>query len=202
MRQRIKNNFRGYRAFLVGLDDASAAQLRVILTRLGLVVEIADLKALSAQPSSTRAVVFFDADEEPETHRTPQNCGGLASIAVIGNEAPSRLARVVSCGCDSHIVKPIRSTGVFTALVLAVNGRDRVLREQAETQALQQRLAGRRVVTKAIVALVQQMNLDDEQAYEYLRKEAMDRRISIEQMAKEYLMTSGAAPDSWASQEG
>lgn len=195
MRQRIKNNFRGYRAFLIGLDDANAEQLTIILTRLGLLVEMADL-------AKTPAVVFFDADEEPETPRIPDNGGALASIAVIGNEAPSRLARVVSCGCDSHIVKPIRSTGVYTALVLAVNGRDRVLRAQAETQLLQQRLAGRRVVTKAVVALVQQMNLDDEQAYEYLRKEAMDRRISIEQMARDFLLASGAAPSSWASHEG
>lgn len=202
MRQRIKSNFRGYRAFLVGLDDANAEHLAVILTRLGLLVEVADLKAPSAGSAKSSAVVFFDADEEPETPRIPENCGALASIAVIGNEAPSRLARVVSCGCDSHIVKPIRSTGVYTALVLAVNGRDRVLRAEAEAQLLQQRLAARRVVTKAVVALVQQMNLDDQQAYEYLRKEAMDRRISIEQMARDYLLASGAAPGSWASHEG
>jgi hypothetical protein len=61
-------------------------------------------------------VAFFDADQD---FTVPD--ADIPHIALIGMEAPSRLARVVRHRASSVLMKPVRATGVFTALFLAFN---------------------------------------------------------------------------------
>jgi hypothetical protein len=52
---------------------------------------------------------------------------------------------------------------------------------------LRQRLAGRREVTAAVLTLMVADGIDQDAAYERLRVEAMNRRMPIEELAREYL---------------
>jgi AmiR/NasT family two-component response regulator len=184
----VIQNFRGARALIVHRDDANRETLALTLRRLGLLVAAIE----PGTPSPAAAMdacdlVFFDADD---------GLGGVfgeapppdaAYVALIGVEAPGRLARVVRQRCCGYLMKPIRASGVFTALFLSANEFAQRKREARERAALAERMAGRRVVTKAILALVASQGVDDEEAYRRLRRDSMRRRLPVAAIAREIL---------------
>lgn len=188
MKGTIAQNFRGLRALVIHLDDANRRVLVTVLGKLGLSVEVLDAPK-DALPDCD--VMFVDADEGMEAlpqHATgPSGIPPVPCIALIGNEAPSRLARVVRRRCASHILKPIRNTGVYTALLLAVNDHECGQKAAREIETLRKRLAGRRIVTQAVMAIMSTHRIDPDAAYERLRLAAMNRRVPIDQIASERL---------------
>ena len=165
-------NFRGARALLLMPDDANRAALAATLTRLGVIVAT----------EGPYDVAFSDADDGSGQVELPP---GAPSVAVIGSEAPSRLLRVARHGTMSHVVKPIRGAGVFAALVLAFNAHVARRRAEAERLALEARVKGRRDVVKAVLRLMRERGLDDDEAYAALRLESMRRRTTVEAFAAE-----------------
>ena len=185
-------NFRGLRALLIMAPDSGRDTLERTLGKLGLEVIIAEKPPGPTSCTAECDVVFFDADDGAEPGMDAPVMPDLPLIAVIGSEAPSRLARVTRHRAASHILKPIRSSGIFTALLLAMNEHAARMRHQQEMMALRRRLSGRRVVMKAVLQLITICGLSEEDAYEWLRREAMERRIPMEDMARHAL---GDGPD-------
>lgn len=189
MKRAIIKNFRGMMALVMHPDDANRARLVSVLGRLGL-----EVTATNAVGETTQLqdfdLILFDADEG-------EHCvlcdAAVPKIALIGSEAPSRLDRVVRLRCDSHILKPVQTSGIFAALLLAVNGHEERQRIDEKIATLRQRLAGRRLVTKAVLHLMALCGIDEDEAYERLRVEAMHRRVPIEEMARESLGMDDAA---------
>ncbi|MCR9086240.1 MAG: ANTAR domain-containing protein [Rhodobacteraceae bacterium] len=189
----IVTNFRGLRALVVHRSDSNRTVLEDILGRLGLEVITLDPGHLTVDGSPDVDLVLFDADEDGFDPGDLSNLAEMPSIALIGNEAPSRLARVFRYQCDSHIQKPIRTSGVFTAVLLAVNGHQRSQRSADQLETMRQRLAGRRTVMKAVLSMMSEQGIDEDAAYERLRRGAMHRRIPIEEMARESLGPDGTS---------
>lgn len=180
----VVRNFRGARALVCHVDDGSRATLAVALRRLGLEVTLHDPGVAEPRPpAGTYDVLFFDADEGSDNAAT--GVDDVPLIALIGVEAPSRLARVVRRRAPAYIVKPVRSSGVYTALVVAFSEHARRKAEAAERAALARRLASRRHIIKAILAIMARDGEDDETAFQTLRRDAMRRRIPIEDVARE-----------------
>lgn len=119
-------------------------------------------------------------------------------VALIGHEVPSRLARVARQRCCGFLLKPVRATGVFSALYLAFNEAAARRRESAERAALVERQRGRRFVVKAILQLCAERCMDDESAFRWLRRESMRRRLPIERVAEEMLESPAAAAQAQA----
>ena len=92
-------------------------------------------------------------------------------------------------------MKPIRSNGVFTALYFAFNERRRRQQLKDAVASATERLAARRLVVKAIIYLMQNLGLDDEEAYRHLRKESMSRRISVEELSAQILAVKSGLQD-------
>jgi AmiR/NasT family two-component response regulator len=80
-------------------------------------------------------------------------------------------------------MKPVGHNGVFTSLFFAFNEHQRRHQIHAKLVTAQERLSARRIVVKAIVQIMQSFSFDDEEAYRYLRKESMRKRISIEELS-------------------
>jgi AmiR/NasT family two-component response regulator len=187
----VIQNFRGARALIVHRDDANRETLAVTLRRLGLLVAAVEPGAGAGPGIEGCDVVFFDADE---------GLGGVfgeapppeaAYVAMIGVEAPGRLARVVRQRCCGHLMKPIRASGVFTALFLALNEFAQRRRDARERSAMAERLAGRRTVSKAVMRTMRERGVDEDEAYRLLRRESMRRRITVEALARERLEEPG-----------
>ncbi|WP_181900511.1 ANTAR domain-containing response regulator [Paracoccus thiocyanatus] len=188
----VRSNFRGLRACLLLPGDSNREVLERTLTRLGL--EVTAMPPAEAGAGATRQgfdVVFVDADQDFE--RLPQD---IPHVALIGIEAPSRLARVIRAHAAAVLPKPVRVAGVFSALFFAVNVHGIRQRDQQQRMALQRRADGRRVLIKAIIALMQSGAMTDDEAYGLLRKEAMRRRIPVETYAAELVAGESQTPPS------
>jgi AmiR/NasT family two-component response regulator len=197
----VIQNFRGVRALVVHPADANRDVLVATLRRLGLLVATAEPGTDAPRGADGFDLVFFDADEGPAGATLPQP-EAVALVALIGSEAPGRLGRVVRQRCAAHLMKPVKASGVFAAVFLAMNEFAARQREAREREALAQRLAGRRLVTKAILAMMAGDGIDDDEAYRRLRRDSMRRRLPIEQIAQERLDANAAGiPDAPASEE-
>lgn len=172
----VRSNFRGARALIQLRDEAGAAVLVRTLERLGL--QITDI------PSEAE-ILFVDADED---FAAPAR--DIPVVALIGSEAPSRLGRVVRQRASACLMKPVRPTGIFTAVFVAFNEHAARQREAQERESLRRRAEGRRVVVKAILQLMAKQGLSDDEAYRELRVASMRRRISVEEFAAEIVAAS------------
>lgn len=188
MKGSVLTNFRGMRALVIHAEDTNRQVLVAVLGKLGLTVRSLDPHD-PALPAALAAcdIILMDADVTIEAMPRRGTPRGIPCIALIGTEAPSHLTRVVRQGCVSHILKPIRNTGVYTALLLAINEHEQRQKSEREIETFRQRLAGRRDVTKAVLALMNAQGIDQDEAYDRLRVAAMNRRIPIDELAREHL---------------
>lgn len=185
----VAKNFRGRRALLLLPDDENRATLSSTLTKLGLAI------ATATEPQPSCDILFFDADEGSDVPGLAEpKVPAVPVVAVIGLEAPSRLAKVVRRRCASHIMKPVRPAGVFSAIVLAFNEHQARCRDMNEREAFAARLRGRRALVRAILRTMQTEAVDEDEAYRRLRRESMQRRVPIEILAQEQMDADASEP--------
>jgi len=184
--RRLIQNFRGVNALVIHGEDRNRAVLTETLTRLGLKVQAvdpADAPAIRGALSDAE-IVIFDTDM---AEAVALACGGeriaVPAIAIVGLEAPGRLQRALELEPSAVLHKPLRSTGIYSALFFAANEQRRRLDLAAKMQLLEGRHRSRRFVTRAIVQLMRDRGVDDEEAFRLLRKESMRRRLTIEEYA-------------------
>lgn len=130
-------------------------------------------------------VVFFDADMGHDGQFPwPRGFAPMPMIALIGSEAPGRVEWALAQGSNAHLLKPIGSTGAYSALLIAAHAYQ-ITRSQADDiRALEDRLRQRPIVVRAILKLLQQERLDEAGAWKRLRKIAMDWGMTIEETAE------------------
>ncbi|MDX6750078.1 ANTAR domain-containing protein (plasmid) [Geminicoccaceae bacterium 1502E] len=196
MKQPVIQNFRGARALVVHGMDANGEALARTLRRLGLFVGRFDPGAGGSIPAELAQgcdIIFYDADQGIGALFGGDPLPDVPSVAVIGTEAPSRLARVVRQRSASYLLKPIRSSGVFTALFIAFNEFEVRRAEARRRETLEARVQSRRFVVKAILRLMEREGLSEEGAFKELRKEGMRRRITVEALCREIIAAEEAA---------
>jgi AmiR/NasT family two-component response regulator len=107
----------------------------------------------------------------------------MPSIALIGSEAPGRLAWAIRRGADAHLLKPIGSGGIYSALVIARQAFASRAGLGAELADLRARLAQREILAEATACLMMLENIAAEAAFAKLRRAAMAERRTLEDMA-------------------
>lgn len=196
MTRRLVQNFRGVRTLILHSEDRNRDVLTETLVKLGLKVRAVDPMD---EPEAIRAatndaeIIFFDADlaEAVALSWTGQRVV-VPVIAIVGLEAPGRLLRAFELEPSAVLHKPLRSTGVYSALFFAVNEHGRRTELTNKMAVLEERHRSRRFVTGAILALMQERGVDDDQAFRLLRKESMRRRLTIEECAVQLLSARGS----------
>ncbi|MGO9400804.1 MAG: ANTAR domain-containing response regulator [Xanthobacteraceae bacterium] len=186
MTRRLIQNFRGVNALVIHGEDRNRTVLTETLTRLGLKIHIADPSdALAIRGALDEAeIVVFDTDmaEAVALAWTGERIT-VPVIAIVGLEAPGRLQRAFELEPSAFLYKPLRSTGIYSALFFATNEQRRRQELALKMQLLEGRHRSRRFVTRAILHLMQDRGIDDEEAFRLLRKESMRRRLTIEEYA-------------------
>jgi AmiR/NasT family two-component response regulator len=138
-------------------------------------------------------IIFFDADlAEAVALAWAGERITVPVVAIVGLEAPGRLLRAFELEPSAVLHKPLRSTGVYSALFFAVNEHARRVEQASKMALLEERHRSRRFVTGAILALMQERGVDDDQAFRLLRKESMRRRLTIEECAVQLLSAGGS----------
>jgi two-component system, response regulator / RNA-binding antiterminator len=189
----VIQNFRGLRGVVLHGADRNRSVLTETLTRLGLKVDAADpLDGAAIVRDAVKDVqlILFDADFVETVALSWAGEPVLVPlIAIVGLEAPGRLLRAFELEPNAVIHKPVRSTGIYSALFFAVNEHRRRQDLIQKVRELEGRHRSRRFVTRAVVQMMQSRGIDDDQAYRLLRKESMRRRLTIEEFAVRFLAT-------------
>jgi AmiR/NasT family two-component response regulator len=182
---------RGRRALVVTRDERDISILRRQLHRLGMTVSETDPDQ-APSPDGPVDVIVLDADCIPIKSDVATAWKVNAPIiALIGTETPSRLKWLLDLQPASFLVKPLRSSGVYTALVVAFDTAQRRVDEAAQIERLEDRVRSRRVVFAAVLQVMQGHALSEPDAFSLIRQTAMRHRTTIEQLSAEIIALGG-----------
>ncbi|GLK72543.1 ANTAR domain-containing protein [Ancylobacter dichloromethanicus] len=185
MAMQVLKDLRGLRVHVIHPPDDERPSLVEHLRRIGCAVEIvwpvpadwpagADVVLLAIEPDARTAIVkLLKADPT----RRP------TLIAVVGYENPATLQLVLESGAVAVVERPIRPFGLLTNLTIA-----RTLwleRQEARKRVarLESKLAGLQTIQRAKSILMANLGLTEEDAYQSLRRQAMAKRVPMEDMA-------------------
>jgi AmiR/NasT family two-component response regulator len=146
--------------------------------------------------SGNADVVFFDADLGHDGQFPwPPGEAPMPLIALLGSEAPGRVEWAIGQGADAHILKPIGSAGVYSALVIARHAFAARRQLIAEIDDMRDRLRRRPTVARAVIAIMQGEKMNEAAAFRRLRQIAMETRRTIEDAAETVIARYGTTDD-------
>lgn len=187
-------NFRGLRAVLLtaAAEDGEATRmLAPALGRLGVTLQRQEVAApLAAAAPQPCELLVLDGDDDLATLLAPLPPDWLARLPIIGLvgvEAPGRLRALLQAGATAFLRKPVHGSAVYAALVLGVNAQRARQHGAALLAEQERRRRGRRMLIRATLRLMQQHALDDDAAYDLLRRAAMRARMSIEDYSEAWM---------------
>jgi AmiR/NasT family two-component response regulator len=181
---------RGRRALMVMRDEREISIVRRQLNRLGMTISEHD--PAEAPPGETVDVIVMDADAIPiKSDLATAWKTGAPIIALIGTETPSRLKWLLDLQPASFLIKPLRSAGLYTALVVAFDSAQRRIDEAAYVDRLEDRIRSRRVVFAAVLQIMRVHGLTETDAFTLVRQTAMRHRTTIEQLSAEIIAVGG-----------
>ena len=181
---------RGRHALLITRDEREISIVRRQLNRLGMSMTEADPDQ-SIDPKIAVDVIVLDADSISIKSDATSARPNVPIIALIGTETPSRLKWLLELRPASFLVKPLRSAGLYTALVVAFDCAQRRSEEATRIEKLEDRIRSRRVVFAAVLRLMRGHALSEEDAFNLIRQTAMRHRTTIELLSAEIIALGG-----------
>lgn len=182
---------RGRRALMVMRDEREVSIVRRQLNRLGMTISEHDPNDASP-PDESVDVIVLDADSIPIKSELATAWKSRAPIiALIGTETPSRLKWLLDLQPASFLVKPLRSAGLYTALVVAFDCAQRRIDDAAHLERLEDRIRSRRVVFAAVLQIMRIHGLAETDAFALIRQTAMRHRTTVEQLSAEIVALGG-----------
>lgn len=128
--------------------------------------------------------LFLDVDTAyNEQFPWPPGRAPVPTIALVGSEAPGRIEWLMNFGADAQILKPVGTSGVYSALLIARATFDSRAEMADSIASLRVRLGQRQTVVRA-VALLASRGKSEDAAYDQLRAMAMAWQISFEDAAE------------------
>jgi len=171
-------NFRGQHALVLHPSDRNCKAIVEQLERLGVVVQVQwPAEAITAEGVD---VLFLDSDLGFDELFSWKAGDAVAPIiAVLGSEAPGRIEWTLSHEPSAYLLKPIGSTGVFSALSIAFHN-FALKRMRVETlRRLEERSQFHGLILRAAAILMKRHDIDDTEALHLMRMESMRRRLSL-----------------------
>ncbi len=182
---------RGRRALMVMRDEREISIVRRQLSRLGMAISEHD-PAEPPTPNQAVDIILMDADAIPiKSDQATLWKGNVPIIALIGTETPSRLKWLLDLQPASFLVKPLRSAGLYTALVVAFDSAQRRVDDAAHLEKLEDRIRSRRFVFAAVLQIMRSHDMSETDAFALIRQTAMRHRTTIEVLSAEIIKAGG-----------
>lgn len=112
-------------------------------------------------------------------------------LLVKSDLADAASARVEDCGVFV-LEKPFHKPFFYQAVTLLTAAHRRLSGLQNENVQLQKRIEEIRIIDRAKCVLMERLSLSEEQAYSYIKRHAMDMRVTKEKVARAVLSTYGS----------
>ena len=100
--------------------------------------------------------------------------------------------RAAAAGVLGYLVKPFGKADLGPAIEIAVARWQQMREVDAQVTGLQERQAARELVDRAKASLESGLGLSEAEAFAWLRRAAMDRRVTLAEMAAQVVAESGA----------
>jgi AmiR/NasT family two-component response regulator len=182
---------RGRRALMVMRDEREISIVRRQFDRLGMTIAEFD-PACATLPSEPVDVIVLDTDIIPiRSDMAAQWKTDTPIIALVGTETPSRLRWLLDLQPASFLIKPLRSAGLYTALVVAFDSAQRKNDELSRVERLEERVRSRRIVSAAVLQVMRSQDIGETDAFALIRRTAMRQRVTIEQLSADVLASGG-----------
>lgn len=102
--------------------------------------------------------------------------------------------RALDAGVMSYVVKPFTINDLIPAIEIAVARYAQMAALQLEVSDLSERLETRKLIDRAKGVIMKVMNISEPDAFRWIQRTAMDRRVSMKEVAEAVLNPAG--PDS------
>jgi AmiR/NasT family two-component response regulator len=181
----ILRDLRGLRVLVVHPPDNERIRLVEHLRRIGCMADAQWPVPESFGDGCDVMLLAIEHDARAEIQRLLKSSEGLRPtlIAIVGYEDPTTLQLVLEAGAVAVIERPIRPFGLLTNLTIA---RSLWLEKRAtekRIRKLERKLSGLQRIQKAKAILMDGQGLSEADAYESIRRQAMSKRLSMDDMA-------------------
>jgi len=102
--------------------------------------------------------------------------------------------RARDAGVMAYVVKPFSINDLVPAIEIAISRHKQMKSLEGEVADIYDRLETRKVIDRAKGILMKAMNLSEPESFSWIQKTAMDRRISMKEVANA-IISPEAAPD-------
>lgn len=187
-------NFSNWTAIVLHREDPNTDRLKRQLQLLGFKVEtrwnslsadeVPDILLVDADQGWDGLLPWNGADDVP-----------CPFVALLGSEAPSRIAWALEQGAGAILAKPLNTSAVYPALVMALARHEERQAIREHVSHLEERLRLRPLVYSAQRLLAERRGLSEEEAYALLRTLAMQQRVPIETVAAAMLAGTQPIPE-------
>ena len=178
--------FTGLDALVLHRPGETTERLARQLTVLGLRVAVRWLPLKETEPCPDLVLMDADAGWSEILPWAPGR-NPVPVLALLGSEAPGRIAWALDRGAQAIIAKPVVASAVFPALVMATRFHADARRTAAHIADLEERIRLRPLVVRALDAIMEKRRCDEATAYRSLQRAAMRHRIPLEQVAASVL---------------
>lgn len=110
---------------------------------------------------------------------------GPTILVIVSYENPATLQKVLESGAMAVLGRPIKPFGLLSNLAIARKMWRQTRDLARDARRYKRKVKGDQVVMQAKTILMSQMGINEEQAHRNLRLKAMERRVAIEQLARE-----------------
>ncbi|PZQ18143.1 MAG: antitermination regulator [Ancylobacter novellus] len=181
----ILRDIKGLRVLAIHPSDEEGRQLVDHLKRIGCFVETT-WPIPEALPETVDLVLLAIEQEDRDALQKLMKTMTDASptlIAIVGYENPATLALVLESEALAVVERPIKPFGLLTQIALArslwIDRKERSRR----VRKLERKLTGLQQIQKAKTILMAGQNLSEDEAFQTIRRQAMAKRLSMEDMA-------------------
>jgi len=102
--------------------------------------------------------------------------------------------RARDAGVMAYVVKPFSINDLVPAIEIAISRHKQMKTLESEIADIYERLETRKIIDRAKGILMKAMNLSEPESFSWIQKTAMDRRISMNEVANA-IISPEAAPD-------
>lgn len=185
MATNILRDLKGLRVEVIHPPDRERQSLIEHLRRIGCSCETTWPIPADIKPGTAIVLVSIEQENRDRILKLfkPVEPADPAVLAIVSFEDPSTLQVVLECGAVAVIERPIRPFGLLTNLTIA---RALWLERQSATKRilkLERKLAGNSRILKAKSVLMETQGLSEQEAYESIRRQAMSKRVSMDDIA-------------------
>lgn len=117
---------------------------------------------------------------------------GIPVVLLTAFNQKELVARAGEVGAMAYIVKPFSPSDLMPAIEIALSRHEQIQALEAEISDLNERFETRKLIDRAKGLLNEKMNLTEPEAFRWIQKQSMDRRVTMNDVARTIVEQLGA----------